>query len=341
METRKILVTGGAGFIAGWIVKELVKRQYNDIYVIDDLSGGNIDNIKGLIDDEKINFINLDLSSIHTKDAIEKIKPEIIFHLAANAREGASFFQPLNVTKRNYYAYINTLEPAIKTRKLDKVILFSSMAVYGNQKVPFAETMNRMPVDIYGIDKSSMEHSTELLADVHNFNYTIIRPFNVFGINQTLRDKYRNVVTIMANKIMRKDPLIIYGDGEQKRAFSYIEDSLSCYIKAMEDDKTNGEIINIGGKIPISVNKLAELICECMGIDPTTYPIEHVNSRFGEVPNAWCSTEKSERLLDYKENIGHEVGIRKTVEWAKSIGRQTWTEEKLEIWNSKAPEWWK
>lgn len=342
MDTSDVIcVTGGAGFMGSHIVSALVEKGYSEVYVIDDLSGGYVDNIKDHIDNDEIEFINLDLSdSTNTKDVISKIKPTIVFHLAANAREGASFFQPLEIVRRNYLAYINILEPAIKTGCLDKVILFSSMAVYGDQKSPFDEIMERKPCDIYGINKAAMEQTTELLSQVHNFRYTILRPHNVFGPRQCMCDRYRNVITIMINKILRREDINIYGDGRQKRAFSYIDDSLDCYINAMISEKCDGENINIGGSVPITVNTLSEIIIREMGIGEG-YRIKNLQERFGEVKDAWCTVDKSKRLLGYQENIGFEEGIRRTVKWAKDRGSQEWRCDKLSLVNEKVPECWR
>ncbi len=338
-RSDKILITGVAGFIGSHIASELIKTGYSQIYGVDDLSGGYIENIDNHLRSREMEFDQIDLSKKDkTEDLISDIKPDIIFHLAANAREGASFFQPLNIVERNYLAYINVLEPAIK-HGLDKVILFSSMAVYGNQKAPFSEDMKRMPVDIYGINKSAMEHSTELLSDVHDFRYTILRPHNVFGERQSLKDPFRNVIGIFMNSIMRKDPIYIYGDGEQKRSFSYIQDSLPCYIECIRD-KTDGEIINIGGKCPISINQLKDMVLKSMNID-NDYPIKYLPDRPNEVKFAYSTWEKSVNLLGYDEKIGTEEGINRMAEWAKTKGPQEWSEEELTLWNEKAPSIWK
>lgn len=341
MDTSdKILVTGVAGFMGSHIANTLIKAGYSQIYGVDDLSGGYLENIDKYIKSGEMEFDQIDLSKKDkTEDLISDIRPDIIFHLAANAREGASFFQPLNIVERNYLAYINVLEPAIKYG-LDKVILFSSMAIYGDQKPPFSEDMKRMPVDIYGINKAAMEHTTELLSDIHEFRYTIIRPHNVFGTNQSLRDPYRNVIGIFMNRIMRRETLYIYGDGEQKRAFSYIDDSLPCYIKCI-DNKVDGEIINIGGINPITINKLAEIVCKTMDVPYDVYQIEHIPDRPNEVKNAYCTWIKSQKLLGYNEKIGLNEGIYKMAEWAKRKGSQQWSEEELTLWNKKAPSIWK
>lgn len=343
---KKILVTGAAGFMGSWISHKLVEKGYF-VYGIDDLSGGSIENIKDLKNGKNnFEFHNLDLSDTGNdfgigntvKETIERIKPQIVYHLAANAREGASFFQPLEIVKRNLLGYTNVLEGAIKGGELDKVILFSSMAVYGNGIAPFNEEDKREPVDIYGINKASMEHMTEILSNVHNFRYTILRPHNVFGEHQCLCDVYRNVIGIWMNKIMKGEDIYIYGDGRQKRAFSYIGDSIDCYIRAM-DSECDSEIINIGGSVPITINTLSEIVTRYM--DVQGYPIKYLSDRYGEIKDAWCTVDKSRRLLGYKEDIGFDKGIERMAKWAKKRGNQEWKCEKLSLWNEKAPEWWK
>jgi UDP-glucose 4-epimerase len=194
-------------------------------------------------------------------------------------------------------------------------------------------------VDIYGINKAAMEQTTEMLSKVHDFKYTIIRPHNVMGPRQSLRDPYRNVIGIFMNRIMRREPLYIYGSGEQQRAFSYIDDSLPCYVKCI--DKADGEIINIGGIRPVTINKLADLVLAAMGESPTLYPREHLQDRHGEVKVAWCTYQKSEKLLGYRENVGMQEGINIMAQWALKQGAQEWGSEKLSLWNEKAPAIWK
>lgn len=334
METKKILVTGSAGFMGSWIADTFVKEG-NEVYGIDNLSGGDIENCS---EDYKIFTIDLAVAS-QVERVIKEVKPEIIFHLASCAREGASQFQPLYVAQTNYQAFMNLIEPAIKYC-LNKLCLFSSMAVYGNQKTPFDERMPCMPEDVYGINKTAMEHTTEVLADVHDFNYIICRPHNVFGERQCLTDKFRNVIAIFMNRIMRKEPLYIYGDGEQIRAFSYIEDSLPCYIRCLDDDIKN-EVINIGGMHFTTINYLADFVCNAMGVQPKDYPRIYLSPRPREVKEAWCTWDKSVELLGYEEKVGYEEGIKIMAEWAKKKGPQEWTEEKLPLQTENMPRIWK
>src|SRR3990167_5924332 len=159
----KILVTGSAGFI-GSHVYDLLKSQEHEVYGVDDLSGGFMRNVS-----DKKRFTKLDLRDRDKTAAyIKKIKPDIIFHLAADATEGRSQFTPFSAIDRNIVAYNNVLVPAIK-HGLKKMILTSSMSVYGAQQVPFKESMMPQPEDIYGISKMSMEKTTHVLADVYGF----------------------------------------------------------------------------------------------------------------------------------------------------------------------------
>src|SRR3989338_7033189 len=165
----RILVTGAAGFMGSHLVDFLTKNNEYEVFAVDDLSGGYEENVSA-----KAHFTKLDLRDRREVERyIAKIKPRLLYYLA----------------------YMNTLVPCVKYG-LKKVVLTSSMSVYGAQKPPFSEDMPKKPEDIYGIAKSAMEDATQVLAKVHNFNYVIIRPHNVYGPKQNLADPYRNVIAI-------------------------------------------------------------------------------------------------------------------------------------------------
>jgi len=328
----RILVTGVAGFIGGHVAEGLALSGH-EVIGVDDLSGGFWRNVH-----PEVKFHQVDLRDAA---AIEQVicghQPEVLCHLAANAREGASQFQPRDVCSRNLTAYINTLVPCV-SHGVKKVVLYSSMAVYGEQPTPFNEEQPRQPVDIYGVNKTAMEEITEILAEVHEFGYTIIRPHNVFGERQSLRDPFRNVVGIFMNRIMRGEPLYVYGDGEQQRAYSYIADSLPAFLRASAlDPALDRQIINVGGKEAITVNELVELVAAQFDAKPE---VKHLPDRPREVKYAFSTWEKSAELLGYDEPFGMREGIRKMAEWAKTLGPQPWTEEALELPSEKAPAIW-
>jgi UDP-glucose 4-epimerase len=329
----RILITGAAGFIGGHLADYLI-AEGREAAGIDDMSGGFWRNVNPAMDFHAVDL--RDRSA--TAAVVEKTRPEVLCHLAANAREGASQFQPLDVTDRNLLAYLNVLVPCIK-RGIKKVALFSSMSVYGEQEPPFDEALPRCPTDIYAVNKTAMEETTEILSDVHGFQYTIIRPHNVFGERQCIRDKYRNVIGIFMNAIMRGETPFIYGDGEQERAFSYIHDSLPSFARAAElRPELHGEVINVGGMRPTTINRLAELVCQHFAGAPEP---THIEERPREVKRAWSTWEKSVRLLGYEEKIGGEEGIRRMAVWAKKLGPQEWVTDSLELVNEKTPRPWR
>jgi UDP-glucose 4-epimerase len=329
----RIAVTGSAGFLGSRIVDALVE-QGHEVLSIDNLSGGFRRNFN-----DKATIEVIDLCQ---KEAVEwafkKFEPEIIYHCAANAREGASFFDPAKIVMANQVATINTLEAAIKTKSFRKWIGMSSMAAYGEQEPPFIEDMPLKPCDVYGIAKASMEETIKVLAKCYKFDYTIVRPHNIFGERQSIRDKYRNYIGICMNHIMRGEPVYIYGDGQQKRQFSYIEDSMPCYLKLL--DSCNGETINIGGTLAYTIEHVAFMVIEAM-MEDLTYPIVYLPERYGEVKFAYCNPAKSIKLLGYEDKIGVEEGIVRMSRWSKTMGAQDWVNESLALDSEYIPSTWR
>lgn len=300
----KIIVTGNCGFIASHLVDEFIKEGH-DVYGIDNLAGGSLDNVN-----PECKHTTLDLrDKFETECLVEEIEADVLYHLAADATEGRSQFTPTSAIENNLNAYMNVLIPFLKSGG-KKVVLFSSMSVYGKGTPPFSEDMERKPVDVYGQAKRAMEEITEILSEIHGFEYMIIRPHNVYGERQRLCDPYRNVVGIFINRMLQDKPLYVYGDGEQRRAFSYIGDMVKPMVKAME---LHGEIINLGAEKDYSINQLASLISD---------KTEHLPDRPKEVKEAFSTTEKSKELLGFEDKTPLEEGIKKTIEWARNKGFQ-------------------
>jgi len=326
----KYLVTGCAGLVGSHLCEELLKRGHI-VYGIDNLSIGTIENIpKGVI------FYEADLNSGSFVDGIFSIiRPDIVHHCACWAYEGLSQFCPRLVTENTYNIMLNVLVSSIKY-KVKRFIQYSSMAVYGNQTPPFVEFMERKPTDVYGVAKAAAEQSLEILSQVHGIQYTILRPHNIIGEHQ-LVDPYRNVAMIFMNRIMQGKPPIIYGDGEQKRAFSYIKDAIPAMIRA--EKIKSGKIINIGPTEEFTVNYLAEVILR--EFDSKLKPI-HVADRPREVKNAWCSNYEARRSLGYKTKTTFEEAIHKMAVWAKKQGpREFKYLENLELEGNLVPKTWK
>ena len=333
---RRVLITGCAGFIGSHLAKGFI-AQGHKVIGLDNLSGGTMANLPRQ-PDMNFQFYQADLTdytAVHEVFMAEA--PEIVYHCASCAREGASEFQPYKITQTNMQASLLLLEVAIK-RGIRKLIFTSSMSVYGNQKCPFDEKMPRKPVDPYGIQKAAIEHTIEVMSETHRLLWTILRAHNVIGSYQSITDPWRNVAGIFCNRIMRHEPIHIFGE-DHIRAFSNIEDSLPAMMRAADLDTANGEIINIGGKEPVKVKDLAEEVIQAFP-DYERPKIIQLPPRPHEVKEAWCTTKKSEEILGYQEVYGWRAGIKKTAEYAKALGPQPWRIDDLPLINEKAPEPW-
>jgi len=170
-----------------------------------------------------------------------------------------------------------------------------------------------------------MEDATEILAKVHNFNYVIIRPHNVYGPKQNLADPYRNVIAIFINCILNNKHFYIYGDGNQKRAFTYIDDFTPFFVKTGFQDSCNGEIINIGPKEEYTINQLANTVLKAFFPDgniPSHFKPQYIPLRPQEVKEAYCTNSKATKLLDYNTSVAFSEGVKRMIEWAKKKGPQ-------------------
>lgn len=328
----KILVTGVAGFMASHLA-EYLANEGHEVYGIDNESIGLKSNVP-----QNIKYAKIDMRDAEDmKSLVEECKPELVYHLACWAHEGLSQFMPQLITENNYNAFLNLIVPCINNG-MKRIVVCSSMSVYGAQKPPFDESMPVAPEDIYAIAKASMEKATEVLADVHGFDYTIIRPHNVYGPRQMLHDPYRNVVGIFINRLLNGKAPIIYGDGNQTRAFSYIDDVTPYLASAGFVDSAKGEIINIGPTKEYTVNTLAEEVLRAF--DSKLVPI-HFPDRPREVKHAFTTNDKATKILGYKTNTTLQQGIAHFVEWAKTVGPQEFKYlDELELTGKNIPETW-
>ena len=331
---KRTLVTGVAGFLGSHLQDALLAEQGYDVFGIDNLSGGYARNIN-----PKTHFYNIDIvETEEVKKTIEAIQPEIVFHLAADATEGRSQFTPINCVKNNLLGFINILTTSINNN-MKRFVLTSSMSVYGNQKPPFNEQMRRNPVDIYGQNKTAMERILEIMADVHGFKYVIVRPHNCYGERQNMADPYRNVVGIFINKCLKGEQFYIYGDGEQQRSFTYIDNFTPYFVKTAWQNNVVGEIINIGPTEAFTINDLGAAICEEFDIpfDPIYLP-----DRPTEVKYAYSTKDKAEKFLGYETTVSFKEGIKRMIEWAKTLGPQKFQYlEDLEIVSDVSPLTWR
>lgn len=324
-----VLVTGGAGFIGSHLGEKINKNQLRtepNVFIVDDFSGGNKNNIPVLS-----HYYQIDCRDAQKMDDLfKKFRFDVVFHLAANAAENKAQFSPIEITSRNYSAFINTLTPFIKYGG-KRFVFTSSIAVYGSLQTPFKETDVPDPEDLYGITKLAAEQTLKVMSKVHGFEYVIARPHNVYGPRQNMSDPYRNVVTIWMNAKLRGEPCYIYGDGEQRRCFSYIDDVVEALYTCGFDDVV-GKTFNIGADKSYSLNELAAAI----GVKPVYLP-----ERPQEVKEAISDHSEAKKHLNYEDAVSLQEGIQKTWEWVKNVGPVEPTYTEFEILNlDKIPSNW-
>lgn len=331
MKKIKVLVTGGAGFIGSHLIDRLVKAGH-DVNVIDDLSGGKRNNIN-----PKSNFYKADLRDEKLADKIiKRIKPEIVYHLAANAAENKAQFSPIDITSRNWNAFINTLVSALRN-SMKRVIFTSSIAVYGAKQTPFQETDKPEPEDLYGVSKLAIEEALKILSKVHQFEYVITRPHNVYGPRQNMTDPYRNVVTIFMNALLKSQPYYIYGDGEQRRCFSYIDEVVDAIFKCGFGN-FQGKTFNIGADKDYSISQLSKIIQRVTKIN---IPPIYLDPRPQEVKEAIADHTLAKKYLKYRDKTPLIKGIRLTWEYVKSLGPQTPIFDEVELDSPLLPKNWR
>jgi UDP-glucose 4-epimerase len=240
-------------------------------------------------------------------------------------------------------AYLNVLVPAIRNG-LERIVVTSSMSVYGAQPPPFDETMEPAPEDIYGIAKAAMEKATAILSTVHGFEYVIVRPHNVYGPRQNIADPYRNVIGIFINRLLQGKGYFIYGDGEQKRAFTYVDDFTPYMARTGFSPECSGEVINLGPRREYSINEMSDTLLDLFyeGREPEVEPV-YLPDRPQEVREAFCTVDKAERLLGYEAKVSLREGMASMLRWARGLGPQEprYLDEGLELTTGDVPATWR
>lgn len=306
----KIMVTGVAGLLGSRLVDWIVDNKPEvEVIGVDDLSGGYIENVN-----DKIKFIEMNLLSDSVEDIFRKEKPDIVYHFAAYAAEGLSPFIRKYNYENNLLASVNLINNSIE-HNVKRFVFASSMSVYGNKyEAPFSEDLPQAPIDPYAVAKYSVEQDLKIAYDQHGLDYTIVRPHNFYGRNQNIWDKYRNVLGIWMYQIINNERPTIFGDGSQKRAFSYVDDSVIPFWNASQRDSCIDEIINLGGIHETTIKEACETLIEVTGLDIEPLYLEARH----EVKNAWSTWEKSVDLLDFEHKTSLKDGLAKMWDWAQA-----------------------
>ena len=304
----KVLITGVAGLLGSRLADWLIETK-EDVIVcgIDDLSGGSAENVN-----PQVLFYQMNLTQHPIEEVFETFKPDYVFHFAAYAAEGLSPFIREYNYENNLQATAAIVNQCIKY-DVKRLVFTSTLAVYGHgDGGVFNETQVPKPIDPYGVAKYGCEMDIQIANEQHGLDYCIIRPHNVYGIKQNIWDKYRNVLGIWMYQHLNGEPMTIFGDGEQTRAFSYIDDSLEPLWNAAIRPEASKEIINLGGIEEHSIKDASEILKEVIGGGEIVY----MEGRH-EVKHSIPTFQKSVDILGFEHKTNLKEGLEQMWEWAQ------------------------
>ncbi|RJQ31204.1 NAD-dependent epimerase/dehydratase family protein [Candidatus Parcubacteria bacterium] len=327
----KIFVSGVAGFLGSHLADSFIADGHQ-VVGCDNLFGGYLDNVP-----PKVEFHQYDCNFLNSMIKITK-DVDVVYHCAAAAYEGLSVFSPFFISQNVFQNTVSLMTASI-VNKVKRFVFCSSMARYGSQAVPFKEDMTPKPQDPYGIAKYAAELVIKNLAEVHGIDFVIAVPHNIIGPRQKYDDPYRNVASIMINMMLQNKPPIIYGDGGQKRCFSFVQDCVAPLKEMAFSKQVVNETINIGPDEEfITINELFGVLAEML--DFKQKPV-YLADRPQEVKLATCSAEKARQLVGYRTSFKLKDGLQTIIDYIRERGPKPFKYHiDLEIINKKTPRSW-
>jgi UDP-glucose 4-epimerase len=326
----KLLITGIAGFLGSHLADKFI-AQGHEVIGVDNLIGGYMTSVP-----YGVKFYEYDCGNLEAMNRIME-DVDVVYHCACTAYEGLSVFSPSLIVDNTVGITASILSAAI-SNNVKRFVYCSSMARYGHGEPPFKETDETKPQDPYGIAKVASEQLVKNLCETHGMEYVIAVPHNIIGPRQKYDDPFRNVASIMANMMLQGRQPFIYGDGEQKRCFSFISDVVEP-LSLMATGDFSGQIINVGPDEEfVTINRLAEVLAEIINFD--LHP-NYVAQRPCEVKLATCSSDKARRLLGYSTKTDFRTGLESILDYINKNGTKLFKYHlPLEIMNAKTPKTW-
>jgi UDP-glucose 4-epimerase len=310
LTAPRALVTGAAGFMGSHVADACLELGM-EVVATDDLSGGFIENVP---DDAK--WVEGDLRDADFVCSLWDEGPyDYVYHLGAYAAEGLSHFIRAYNYRTNLEASVNLINNAVRG-ETKRFVFTSSIAVYGAGQLPMREDLTPRPEDPYGVSKYAVELDLAAAQHMFGLDYTVFRPHNVYGERQNISDRYRNVIGIFMNNVMQGQPMPVYGDGLQTRAFSHIADVAPLIARAPLTDGTRNEVFNVGADQPYTVLELGKRIADAFEVEPE---FVHLDAR-NEVVHAFSDHSKIQRVFDHNDTISLTDGINRMAAWARAHG---------------------
>lgn len=312
------------------VAEQLINANTN-VVVLDDLSGGFRENVP-----RGATFIQGSITDHELIDRIfDRHSFDHIYHLAAYAAEGLSHFIKRFNYNNNLIGSVNLINACVN-HNVKCFVFTSSIAVYGAGQSPMSEDMIPVPEDSYGISKLAVEQELRVSHEMFGLDYIIFRPHNVYGERQNIGDRYRNVVGIFMNQLLRGEPLTVFGDGTQERAFTHIDDVAPVIAESVNFPAARNQVFNVGADQPHTVNDLAHIIADAMGVH---CELIHLDPR-NEVKIAFADHSKAQRIFCQPEKKSLRDGVRAMAAWVRDHGsRESSIFEGIEILKNLPPSW--
>jgi len=316
----RYVVTGGAGFIGSNTVDELVRRG-ETVIVLDDLSSGKEDNLAEVR--SKISFIK---GSITDLEAVRKAmqSADYVIHLAARTSVPRSVKDPIDTNKINVEGTLNVLVAA-RDAKVKRVVFAASSSAYGETPtLPKVETMQPEPISPYGVAKYAGELYAQMFGRVYGLENVSLRYFNIFGPRQDPDSPYSGVLAKFCTAFLEKTQPLVFGDGEQSRDFTFVENAVAANLLACEAPNASGKVFNVGTGTRVTLNQTLALLANLTGNQPE---IKYEPPRDGDIRDSQADITQARAILNYEPLVNFEEGLRRTVEWyreaqAKAVAKQ-------------------
>jgi nucleoside-diphosphate-sugar epimerase len=306
MSTR-FLITGGAGFIGAHIVKRLV-GEGAVVRIVDNLSTGQVARLEDLRC--SIEYVEADLADNLVSDEVVK-DVDYVLHQAAIPSVQRSVRDPVGTNRANVTGTLNLLESCRKA-KVRRFVYAASSSAYGDTEVlPKSEEMPPNPLSPYALQKLAGEHYCKLYYSLYGLETVCLRYFNVFGPGQDPHSEYSAVIPKFISKLLINELITVYGDGEQSRDFTYVENVVDANLLALQATKACGKVLNVGCGERITLNTLIQLLEEIVGVEAK---VSYSASKPGDVRHSLADINLARRLLEYEPKVMVKEGLRRTVE---------------------------